>query len=206
MQEKSHKWVYITIIVVIVALMVAGAVLYRDQKETKEAQRQGEGVHHQAERRRAARRRARTTAVRLFGVDGGPYAQNPDEELLQSQYAWQLGTAGPASRPVILDPGLREGGRDLRLGLRPGQAGGVPGVRERAGDSKRPPTDDEEGTMPTDLPQTIKHLMPRLTDELKKLVRLPSVAFPDFPTAPVEQTGAAVAAAARRRPACPTCA
>jgi hypothetical protein len=28
----------------------------------------------------------------------------PDEELLQSQYAWQLGTAGPASRPVILDP------------------------------------------------------------------------------------------------------
>ena len=48
--------------------------------------------------------------------------------------------------------------------------------------------------MPTDLPQTIKHLMPRLTDELKKLVRLPSVAFfPDFPAAPVEQTGAAVA-------------
>ncbi len=38
------------------------------------------------------------TAVRLFGVDGGPYAQNLDEELLQSQYAWQLGTAGPASR------------------------------------------------------------------------------------------------------------
>ena len=36
--------------------------------------------------------------------------------------------------------------------------------------------------------------MPRLTDELKKLVRLPSVAFPDFPAAPVEQTGAAVAA------------
>jgi cysteinylglycine-S-conjugate dipeptidase len=48
--------------------------------------------------------------------------------------------------------------------------------------------------MPTgDLQQTIKALMPRLTDELKKLVRLPSVAFPDFPAAPVEQTGAAVA-------------
>ncbi len=46
--------------------------------------------------------------------------------------------------------------------------------------------------MPAD-PQTIRDLMPRLTDELKKLVRLPSVAFPDFPTAPVEQTAAAVA-------------
>ena len=47
--------------------------------------------------------------------------------------------------------------------------------------------------MPTELQQTVKALMPRLTDELKKLVRLPSVAFPDFPAAPVEQTGAAVA-------------
>ena len=47
--------------------------------------------------------------------------------------------------------------------------------------------------MPEDLQQTISGLMPRLTDELRRLVRLPSVAFPDFPTAPVEQAGAAVA-------------
>ena len=47
--------------------------------------------------------------------------------------------------------------------------------------------------MPADLKQTIRELMPRLTDELKTLVRLPSVAFPDFPAAPVEQTGAAIA-------------
>ena len=47
--------------------------------------------------------------------------------------------------------------------------------------------------MPADLQQTIKDLMPRLTDELKALVRLPSVAFPGFPAAPVEQAGAAVA-------------
>ena len=47
--------------------------------------------------------------------------------------------------------------------------------------------------MPADLKQTISDLMPRLRAELEKLVRLPSVAFPDFPAAPVEQTGAAVA-------------
>ena len=47
--------------------------------------------------------------------------------------------------------------------------------------------------MPADLQQTIEGLMPRLTEELRKLVRLPSVSFPGFPAAPVEQTGAAVA-------------
>jgi acetylornithine deacetylase/succinyl-diaminopimelate desuccinylase-like protein len=48
--------------------------------------------------------------------------------------------------------------------------------------------------MTADLQGTIKALMPRLTDEIKKLVRLPSVAFfPDYPAAPVEQCGAAVA-------------
>ena len=47
--------------------------------------------------------------------------------------------------------------------------------------------------MPADLRQTIEGLMPRLTEELRQLVRLPSVSFPGFPTAPVEQTGAAVA-------------
>ncbi len=103
MQEKSHKWVYITIVVVIVALMVAGAVLYHDEKVTKEAQAKAKEF---VAKLNAAGLRAPSedTAVRLFGVDGGPFAQNPDESLLQSQYAWQLGTAGPASRPVILDP------------------------------------------------------------------------------------------------------
>ena len=47
--------------------------------------------------------------------------------------------------------------------------------------------------MPADLQQAISGLMPRLTDELRRLVHLPSVAFPDFPAAPVEQAGAAVA-------------
>jgi hypothetical protein len=103
MQEKSHKWVYITIVVVIVALMVAGAILYHDQKATKEAQAKAKEF---VAKLNAAGLKAPSedTAVRLFGVDGGAFAQNPDQTLLQSQYAWQLGTAGPASRPVILDP------------------------------------------------------------------------------------------------------
>jgi hypothetical protein len=103
MEEKSHKWVYITLIVVIVALMIAGAVLYRDQKQTKEAKAAATEFVHAL---KAAGLPAPTVeeAVRMFGADGGSFAQSPDESLVQSQYAWQLGTAGPASRPVILDP------------------------------------------------------------------------------------------------------
>jgi hypothetical protein len=103
MQEKSHKWVYIIIAVVIVALMVAGVVLYQDQEQSKEAQAKAKEF---IAKLNAAGMKAPSeeTAVRLFGVDGGPFAKNPDQTLLQSQYAWQLGTAGPASRPVILDP------------------------------------------------------------------------------------------------------
>ena len=46
MQEKSHKWVYITIIVVIVALDGRGVVLYRDAEGDQGGAGQGEGVHH----------------------------------------------------------------------------------------------------------------------------------------------------------------
>jgi hypothetical protein len=103
MQEKSHKWVYIVMVVVIVALMIAGVALWRDVKQTKEAhakakqfiaQLNAEGLNAPSE----------DAVVRLFGADGGGYAENPDSALLQSQFAWQLGTSGPASRPVILDP------------------------------------------------------------------------------------------------------
>ncbi len=103
MEEKSHKWVYVTLIVVIVALMVVGAVLYRDQKQTEEARAKAKEF---IAKLNAAGMQAPSeeAAVRLFGGDGGPFAQDPDKTLLQSQYAWQLGTSGPASRPVILDP------------------------------------------------------------------------------------------------------
>jgi hypothetical protein len=103
MEEKSHKWVYIVIVVVIVALMIAGVALWRDVKQTEEA--------HAKAREFIAKLNAaglkspsEDAVVRLFGADGGGYAKNPDSALVQSQYAWQLGTPGAASRPLILDP------------------------------------------------------------------------------------------------------
>ena len=60
--------------------------------------------------------------------------------------------------------------------------------------------------MPADLKQTINDLMPRLTDELKKLVRLPSVAFPDFPSRAGRADGRRGRAAPDRRRPARTCA
>ena len=103
MQERSHKWVYIAIVVAIVALMIAGVALWREQEQTAEAKAKAREF---VAKLNAAGLKAPSeeTAVRLFGADGGPYAENPDAALARSQYAWQLGTAGPAGRPVILDP------------------------------------------------------------------------------------------------------
>ena len=102
-QEKSHTWVFVALVVVIVALLIAGVALWREQEQTAEAKAKAREFIA-ALSAAGLQTPSEETAVRLFGADGGPYAQNPDEALTHSQYAWQLGTSGPATRPVILDP------------------------------------------------------------------------------------------------------
>ncbi len=110
MQEKSHTWVYVTIIVVIVALMVAGVVLYRDVKGGREAQAKAKQF---VTKLQDAGLPAPTEAeaVRLYGVDGGPFAGSPDADLEQAEYGWRHGAAGAASRPFILDAGYVQAAR-----------------------------------------------------------------------------------------------
>lgn len=102
-QEKSHTWIYVVVVVAIVALMIAGVALYERGKDTREA-------HAKAKEFIAALQDAGYRApdedvlVELFGSDGGAAAEDPGAALLRWQYAAQLGTAGPASRAVILDP------------------------------------------------------------------------------------------------------
>jgi hypothetical protein len=102
MEEKSHKWIYIGLVVIIVGLMVAGVALYRDEKESKEAQAKAQEFVALLKTEGLPAPTVEA-AARMFGTDGGPYARNLEEELLQAQYVAQLGTAGAASRPVILD-------------------------------------------------------------------------------------------------------
>lgn len=102
MEEKSHKWVYIGLVVIIVGLMVAGVALHQDQKQSEEAKAKAKEF---VAALKADGLPAPTVeeAARMFGTDGGPYVQNLEDELMQAQFAGQLGTSGPAGRPVILD-------------------------------------------------------------------------------------------------------
>ena len=103
MQERSHTWVYIVIIVVIAALMVAGAATFRQEKESPEAR--AKAKEYIAKLNAAGLPApSEAAAVRLFGADGGRAAERADNALQHAQYAWDMGTSGPASRPVILDP------------------------------------------------------------------------------------------------------
>ena len=101
MQEKSHTWIYITLAAVIVALMVAGVLLYHQEKQTREAKAKATEF---VTKLRDAGLPAPTEAeaVRLYGVDGGPFAGSPDADLEQAEYGWWHGTAGAVNRPFRL--------------------------------------------------------------------------------------------------------
>ena len=103
MPEKSHTWVYIVIIVVIAALMVAGAVTFGQEKNSPEARAKAKDLIAKLNAAGLAAP-SEAAAVRLFGADGGRAAERADNALLHAQYAWDRGTSGPASRPVIIDP------------------------------------------------------------------------------------------------------
>ena len=102
-QEKSHTWIYAVVIVAIVALMVAGVLAFHEGENNRLAHTRAREFISRME---AAGYEVPSEArvVSLFGADGGAAAKNPDAALLKWQYVSQLGTAGPASRPIILDP------------------------------------------------------------------------------------------------------
>ena len=102
-QEKSHTWIYVVVIVAIVALMVAGVALYDHGKNTREARVKAQEFISRMESA-GYNAPSQKEVIALFGADGGAAAKNPNAALLKWQYVSQLGTAGPASRPIILDP------------------------------------------------------------------------------------------------------
>ena len=110
MKQRPNDWLSIAIVVVILAAMAAGVALYKGGSESPEAHAKAREFISklQAAGYRAPREAA---VVRLFGTEGGPATEHPWAALLKAQYFAQFGTAGPASRPVILSPRFIEAAR-----------------------------------------------------------------------------------------------
>ena len=108
-QEKSPTWIYVVIVVVIVALMVAGVAVRKHERNNREAHVKAQELIAKFE---AAGLKApdEATVVELFGTDGGAFAADPGSSLLQAELAAQYGDPGPASRSVIIDLDLLRAG------------------------------------------------------------------------------------------------
>jgi hypothetical protein len=109
MQFKEHKWVYITIIVVLIVLAVIGVARYQQKQSTAAAEQKAaqlvtalkaNGFQIKDEQR------AQDFVVATFGEDGGDVLAHPTVAYLRALNAAQLGSAGAASRPLILDKRL----------------------------------------------------------------------------------------------------
>jgi hypothetical protein len=108
-EQKAHTWIYVLIVVIIVALMAAGVAVRKNEKNNAEAHAKARELIGKFE---AAGLKApeEDTIVELFGTDGGAFAVDPGSSLLQAELAAQYGNPGPASRAVIIDKDLLRAG------------------------------------------------------------------------------------------------
>jgi hypothetical protein len=101
--KDRDGWIVWLITIAILVAMAAGVALWRGNRQTTEAR---DKAHEFATRLEAAGFKAPDEAAvaRLLGSEGGLAAESPWAALRRAEYFAQFATAGPASRPVILDP------------------------------------------------------------------------------------------------------
>lgn len=99
--KRSHMWIYAAIAAAIAVLMVAGAAVHLQRKETAEARAKAkllvaalkaEGIPPLTE----------DEAVAMFGTDGGPMAEFNGTPEARALLGLQLANNGPGQRPVVL--------------------------------------------------------------------------------------------------------
>jgi hypothetical protein len=108
--KRERNWIYITAWVILVALIIAGLIVFRSARENREAQ-------EKADQLIAALEDAGATApdkdqlVRVLGDDGGATCTNPNDALSRAVLLSQLtnGATGPGARPVIVDSRVFKG-------------------------------------------------------------------------------------------------
>ncbi|WP_040803243.1 hypothetical protein [Nocardia concava] len=102
--ERQRRLVYISVAVVLVALAVAGAIIFNREHSSDEALRKAQVLHSRLEAAGFTAPDPQTIADSL-GEDGGLVCSDPSNPLIKARYeaAISNGASGPGNRPVIAD-------------------------------------------------------------------------------------------------------
>ena len=102
--HKHPTWMYIVIIVVLIALAIWGIAAYRGHKADEESQQKAEQLQQKFEAAGLPTFADTDTIARLLGTDGGAVCDTPGKALAQGMLKLQLsnGAGGPGQRPVTV--------------------------------------------------------------------------------------------------------
>jgi hypothetical protein len=106
METKSHRTLYIVLVVVLVALMVVGAARHHQKKVNAEATAKATTFVTSLEQAGYPirdRERAIEWAAETFGTDGGDLLADPQSAYYRAMSNFQLAGSGALSRPGVLD-------------------------------------------------------------------------------------------------------
>ena len=107
---RERNWIYITALVVLGVLIVAGLIAFSSARETRNAEDKADELIAALEDA-GARTPDRDQIVRVLGEDGGATCENPNDALSRAVLLSQLsnGATGPGGRPVVADSRVFQG-------------------------------------------------------------------------------------------------
>lgn len=107
---RERSWIYITALVVLGVLIVAGLIAFSSARETRNAEDKADELIAALEDA-GARTPDRDQIVRVLGEDGGATCENPNDALSRAVLLSQLsnGATGPGGRPVVADSRVFQG-------------------------------------------------------------------------------------------------
>lgn len=108
--RRQRFALYTVVAVAVLALMVAGLIVYRSARSTPQAEAKATQLIA-ALQEAGVRTPSRDQIVRVLGEDGGAVCANPGSALNKAILLEQLtnGAGGPGTRPVIADSRVLKG-------------------------------------------------------------------------------------------------
>ncbi|MET8519499.1 hypothetical protein [Nocardioides sp. NPDC004968] len=107
---RERSWIYITALVVLGVLVIAGLIAFSSARETRNAEEKADELIAALEDA-GARTPDRDQIVRVLGEDGGATCEDPNDALSRAILLSQLsnGATGPGARPVVADSRVFQG-------------------------------------------------------------------------------------------------